>query len=625
MERTTDTGGPLPGNALRHPASGLACGVLIAGLSLALVAGCLTAGFTTYDDAVHLRLNQPVGEATPWTESLKPAANTTYFPVTAASYELDRALFERWLPRLCGSWAPGVRLMTLLYHAAAALVLWRLLLALRFPAGQALFIACAFSVHPLACETVCWVSERKNALAALFGFAALWAWVRLESSRWRIPAAAALYGVALLSKPSALGILPLFLLVELLGGASGLAGAGAMPWRSGRAWLRIGACLLPAAALSAAVIMLNLAGHERTLLPPPGGSIFTALLTDLEILSRYLCNLLAPVALSAAYCVTPIAALTDPRLWLYGALLAGVAAATIGVAQNRRRAAFGWLWFAGALGPSLNLVAISHLMQDRYVYLSTPGFFIVVVEAAAGLQTRLAPAAGRALRLAALVYIAALAALGGARGVVWSNTFALFHDAAHKQPQSAFAHCCLGIAYAQAWHVTKNDPAGDPTQAAEFHRQWIEHWSVSVACPDADRALFYAVMANRVGEELSAAGQAAAAERYWELAAHPPPQLPDQPDYRAKALANLAALRLQQDRPGEALALADEAVKARDRDTTRLVRARALLAWAEEAQRQGITPVVERQSARRDLESIAPNSKVYAEAQKLLEHRLLKP
>jgi hypothetical protein len=542
-------------------------GALIAVLGAPLLAGCLTASFLKYDDPVHTQERARPGDEAGAEELLRPKENATYFPVTELSYRLDRALFESASKAAFGSWAPAARLMTLLYHACAALLLWRIMLALRFSPLQALFMAAVFAAHPLACETVCWVSERKNALAGCFGFAALLAWLRLEGAWLRLPVTFGLYGLALLSKPSALGLLPIFVLVELFGGVRGIAGHTAgqassgttpspyplpqgeggtlAPWRTVRGWVKALAWSAPLAAAAGVVIALNLSGHEKTLLPPPGGTVFTAALTDLEILCRYLFNLAAPVALSAAYYVAPVTTLLDWRVAAYGGLLAALIAATVSAAGNRRRAVFGWLWFFAALGPSLNLIAISHLMNDRYIYLSTPGFLIVLVEVARGLQARWPAACGSVFRIGAPVYVALLLALASVRGAAWSNTLALFEDAVAKQPQSSFAHYCLGVSYAQAWHMMKNDARADAKQTAEAHARWVEHWRKSVECPDADRALFYSMMANRVGEELQKAGDAAQAKRYFTMAANPPPQLPAQAHFRERARASLEALGKQ--------------------------------------------------------------------------------
>jgi hypothetical protein len=182
------------------------------------------------------------------------------------------------------------------------------------------------------------------------------------------------------------------------------------------------------------------------------------------------------------------------------------------------------------------------------------------------------------------------------------------------------------------WHTAKYDLKGDPKSVDELHAKWIENWKRSLDCPDAGRVLFYAVMANRVGETLFEAGDAAGAERYWTMAAHPPAHIPDQPGARANALARLSDLRVQQGRSVEAYALACEAVAAQSCDMARLARARAALALAETRQQDGARtnseapPVAELfAEARRDLAGIPPASPQSADAKKLLDHRLLRP
>src|SRR6185369_11260635 len=104
-------------------------------------------------------------------------------------------------------------------------------------------------------------------------------------------------------------------------------------------------------------IVLNVRGHSVTLVTPPGGSIFTAMLTDLEIVSRYIFNVLLPVSLSAVYFVDPVRSIMDVRVLIYGIVLAAMVFLSVRFAYNPRRAVFGWLFFIGSLGPNLNLIA----------------------------------------------------------------------------------------------------------------------------------------------------------------------------------------------------------------------------------------------------------------------------
>src|SRR4029077_15684728 len=115
----------------------------------------------------------------------------------------------------------------------------------------------------------------------------------------------------------------------------------------------------------------------RDMVQPPGGGVWTAILTDSEICARYILNLVAPIdihswdsvtalqsRLSFFYAVDPIVSLFDARLWAYGFGLAAFAAALIWAAGPlRRHAVLGLVWFAAVLGPSWNLMAIPDYMQ----------------------------------------------------------------------------------------------------------------------------------------------------------------------------------------------------------------------------------------------------------------------
>src|SRR6185295_15268875 len=95
-------------------------------------------------------------------------------------------------------------------------VLWHVMRRLGLGRGESLFVAVVFALHPTACETVCWATERKNTLAGLFGFTTLWLWLRIESNELRGVCGAVAYALALMSKQSALGIFPILVLLECL-------------------------------------------------------------------------------------------------------------------------------------------------------------------------------------------------------------------------------------------------------------------------------------------------------------------------------------------------------------------------------------------------------------------------
>ena len=470
------------------PPSNILAISIICILGVSLWFGCRNADFIKFDDLIHV---DPRVLDLSFHDVFLKAPLQTYFPVTTLSYQFDRAAFSGWLP----TWAMGARFMNYIYHSAAALLLWCIMLELGLTRLQSLFVAAVFAAHPMGCESVCWISERKNILAALFGFAALLAWLKLEHSNWRIAATSCLYTLALMSKPSALGLLPVFVLIELFGGRNGLAGRAPMNWTQRPSWwlytlLRIAAL----AALSAGSILMNLHTATQSLIKPPGGSAFTALLTDLEIFVRYIGNLLAPFSLSFIYFVEPICSLSDPRVYEYGFALMIIIAATVWIASNRRRAAFGWLLFLSTLGPNSNfLAAIAFLMQDRFVYLGTGSFFLVVLETFLGIRARFLDAHGKPFsfplpcssRLSmsvGVVYICVLVILSSMRGMLWNDALALFHDAEIKQPQSGFPHFYVGESYATAGKKLLKIPGADKREIAAVYAMWQVEWHKSLEC-----------------------------------------------------------------------------------------------------------------------------------------------
>ena len=141
--------------------------LLLASLMVAAVVvsylPALQAGFVWNDDTYvtdNPTLDGVEGLRLIWTE---PKANEQYYPMVFSSYWLEK--------RLWGLHPFGYHLVNVLLHAASALLLWWLLV--RFALPGAWFAAAVFALHPVAVESVAWVTERKNTLSLALSLLAI--------------------------------------------------------------------------------------------------------------------------------------------------------------------------------------------------------------------------------------------------------------------------------------------------------------------------------------------------------------------------------------------------------------------------------------------------------------------
>ncbi|HEY2386102.1 MAG TPA: tetratricopeptide repeat protein [Candidatus Binatia bacterium] len=361
-------------------------------------------GFVDFDDQTNLTEN-PFFRSFDATSLRWMLTNIDghYLPLTWLSYAVD---FQIW-----GMNPVGYHLTNLLLHLANAIAFAllgvRLLcVAVRIPrerAPRALWIAAAiaaglFALHPLRVESVAWATERRDVLSGLFFLLALEAYVRFHAARrdgiaW---SALAWYLPSLLAKPVGMG-LPLALVALDFYPLGRLRGAprtrGPAAQRERRAvWIEkipfvllgLGAAVLEGIAERSAATFYTLAQHG---IPGRIGQAFYAL-------AFYLAKTVVPVGLSPLYQL--------PVGWQFmrGDVFASigfvVAVAAVLFALRRRVPALltAAAVYVAMLAPVLGFAqAGPHITADRYSYLATLGWAVVV--AGAIFELDLAARAGR--------------------------------------------------------------------------------------------------------------------------------------------------------------------------------------------------------------------------------------
>ncbi|HWZ12772.1 MAG TPA: hypothetical protein VNX22_06485, partial [Acidobacteriaceae bacterium] len=120
-------------------------------------------GFVNYDDDQYIANNPHVRAGLTW-ETVKWAFTTydqaNWAPLSWLSHALDCELF--------GLNPAGHHLVSVLIHAANAILLFLLLQSITGFRGRSLMVAALFALHPVNVESVAWAAERKNVLSMLF-------------------------------------------------------------------------------------------------------------------------------------------------------------------------------------------------------------------------------------------------------------------------------------------------------------------------------------------------------------------------------------------------------------------------------------------------------------------------
>jgi protein O-mannosyl-transferase len=383
-------------------------------------------GGLVWDDEAHItrpELRSLDGLGQIW---FKLGATQQYYPLLHTAFWLEHKIW--------GDATVGYHLVNVVLHTSAACLFALILLQLSIRgAWVGAFI---FALHPVAVESVAWISEQKNTLSAVFYLSAMLIYLRYDDEKFRRRQPSsfqyylsfALFIAALLSK-SVTATLPAALLVLIW-------------WRRGRlSWNEDVLPLIPwftvgvAGGLFTAWVEGRYVGAE--------GSAFTLSLVQRCLIAGrvvwfYIGKLIWPVNLAFIYPRWEVSAFVWWQ-YLFPAALIGVVLAAWTIRSRTRTPLTVLLLFVGTLFPALGFFNaypfIYSFVADHFQYLASLSV-IALIAAGCTQKWRTATAA---------VAIGVLATLTWFQCRTYRNSETLYRSTIARSPSSWMAYNNLGL------------------------------------------------------------------------------------------------------------------------------------------------------------------------------------
>lgn len=386
-------------------------------------------GLVLQDPRVHEVSSQNLADVVERTYWWPYSESGLYRPFTTLSFLFNYAVLGH------GERPAGYHAINFLLHAANVLLLYALALRLVRASWPSFFLAAIWAVHPVLTESVTNIAGRADLLAGLTVLGGLLLYLKSrEAKRWLIPLGV-LGAAGFLAKENAVALLGIIVLYELVCG------------KRFRALLWGLLALLPGLQL-----MLYLRAGALLRVPPTefpfwdnplaGAGFWTAKLTALQVMGRYLGLLIWPAGLSCDYSYNQIPYATgspaDWFAWLAVALAGGVA---VWMYWRNRVAFFFLVTAAIAFLPTANLLfPIGTIMAERFLYLPAIALAACAALGAYAASPRFAPAA-------LCLLVAAFAVRTWARNADWRDPMTLAAATVRVSPNSYKSHRLLANAH----------------------------------------------------------------------------------------------------------------------------------------------------------------------------------
>ena len=346
----------------------------------------------------------------------------------------------------------GYHLFNFILHTLCAfLVFFITLLFLRITCDEdrlnltrnqltALFAASVFALHPVQTEWVTYITGRSNLMTAFFFLAAFWAYMEygLTQKIHHLFLSSFSYTCALLVKETAVTLLLILALFNIL-------------FPLGRTWKRRLFSLLPHIGLTAIYLMIrvhffgSLQSNSQPVRP-----LYDNLLTQLRAWVHYLGTLLLPLNLNVDYDFSVSHSLLESQVIFSIFILTTLAMVIWRISTASRLVGFFALWFVINLLPTNSLIPLEDVITDRWLYLPSVGYAVIMALAAEWIFRAKVQGGNRPGKIIFFFICAMVIELYGfatvVRNFTWSSYWTLWEDAVDKSPNKGRPHVGLGLA-----------------------------------------------------------------------------------------------------------------------------------------------------------------------------------
>ncbi|WP_169703684.1 tetratricopeptide repeat protein [Candidatus Kuenenia stuttgartensis] len=339
---------------------------------------------------------------------------------------------------LWGENPSGYHFTNLLFHIANVTVFYFFIKKITRIHSLAFISALLFATHPVITETVNSISYREDILAAFFYLMTFILFLKIDDGLKKKGAfylcysgSLTFYALSLFSKEMAV-TLPVMLVIYTF-----FFPSKNNPFKECVKKMKgvyIGYFLVTCCYL---IIQFWVFKDVSINLSESGQSIFVMF----KVLASYIKLLFLPFDLNADYVILPV--LADVVSFSISVVLIIVLIIVLlRIGKGNKLFCFFAVWFFVTLSPVSNIIPLSNIMSERYMYIPLMGF-----SGAVGVLFWKGVSENIFAKICFGVILIVFAFISISRNVVWHDEFALWHDALAREPDSARAHHNLGVVY----------------------------------------------------------------------------------------------------------------------------------------------------------------------------------